>query len=226
MKNNQSIETVEKKWSNVVKILETDFALKTTMEKWEAVDKNGENIPWYTYPAIDYLKQLDLKEKKVFEFGSGSSSFFWANNAKEVYSVESDKRWYENIIKNKKENMHVVLKNIDETYYNEILNYDFNFDIIVIDAKLRGSCAINAIKKINQDGFIIFDNSEWVNKKEDIKNALINLKNANLIQVDFCGFGAIKDTTWATSFFFTRNFTPKYKGETINPNIITGIKNI
>ena len=38
------------------------------------VDKIGGPLPWYTYPAIEYIKQLDLTNKVVFEWGCGNSS--------------------------------------------------------------------------------------------------------------------------------------------------------
>ena len=38
------------------------------------VNENNEPIPWFTYPSIQYLDQLDLSEKTIFEWGSGNSS--------------------------------------------------------------------------------------------------------------------------------------------------------
>lgn len=34
----------------------------------------GEEVPWYTYPAIEYLSHLDLSGFRVFEYGSGNST--------------------------------------------------------------------------------------------------------------------------------------------------------
>jgi hypothetical protein len=35
----------------------------------ESIDGSGEAVPWYTYPAIEFLKQFDFTEKSVFEYG-------------------------------------------------------------------------------------------------------------------------------------------------------------
>ena len=51
-------------------------------------------IPWFTYPAIDYIRQLDLSEKTIFEWGAGFSTLFWSSRAKSVISVETDPLWY------------------------------------------------------------------------------------------------------------------------------------
>lgn len=84
-----------------------EFGLMNSIQKKECVDKHNNAIPWYTYPAIEYIKQLDFSDKRIFEYGSGNSSKFWAKLAKEIVSVEHDKEWYENCLKNKTENSEI-----------------------------------------------------------------------------------------------------------------------
>ena len=55
-----------------------------------AVDKKGDPIPWYTYPAIDFLLLRDYRDKNILEFGSGQSTLWWAARAKFVLSLEED----------------------------------------------------------------------------------------------------------------------------------------
>ena len=40
------------------------------------MDRAGQPLPWYTYPAIQYLNQLDLHDCDVFEFGSRQQFIF------------------------------------------------------------------------------------------------------------------------------------------------------
>jgi hypothetical protein len=49
--------------------------------------------PWYTYPAIEFLRDLLTSEHKVFEYGSGYSTAFYNKHAKECYTVEHDSEW-------------------------------------------------------------------------------------------------------------------------------------
>src|SRR5262245_47345504 len=60
-----------------------------------SVDANGDPIPWITYPAIEFLKQLDLRDKTVFEYGCGGSTIFWGRNAGRVDSVEHNQEFVE-----------------------------------------------------------------------------------------------------------------------------------
>jgi len=83
------------------KILAIDFGQWQSIKKNISINKNNNPIPWYTYPAFEYLTQIDFSHKSVFEWGAGNSSLFWAQRAKEVISVESDKDWF-NIINNNK----------------------------------------------------------------------------------------------------------------------------
>jgi hypothetical protein len=73
------------------------------------IDKLGNPTPWFTYPAINYLKDVINKDMKVFEYGSGYSTVFFNSNAGQTVSVEHDEDWF-NHIKNQKPNydMHLI----------------------------------------------------------------------------------------------------------------------
>lgn len=49
--------------------------------------------PWFTYPAIAFLKDILSAEMRVFEYGSGYSTIFFNSRAKQVISVEHDPVW-------------------------------------------------------------------------------------------------------------------------------------
>lgn len=50
--------------------------------------------PWMVFTAIDFLKQWLKKDMKVFEYGSGGSTIFFADRVRSVISVEHDAAWY------------------------------------------------------------------------------------------------------------------------------------
>ncbi|HTF29276.1 MAG TPA: hypothetical protein VK625_10550 [Flavitalea sp.] len=61
--------------------------------------KTGSNsvsaaIPWLTFGAIHAIKKKLKPDMKVFEYGSGGSTLFWASRVKSVISVEHDKAWF------------------------------------------------------------------------------------------------------------------------------------
>jgi len=82
------------------KILAIDYGQYKTIRDGVCIDKNGNPIPWFTYPAIEYLNNLDLSDLKVFEYGSGFSTLYWSKRCKYVVSVEHDEEWF-NLISEK-----------------------------------------------------------------------------------------------------------------------------
>jgi hypothetical protein len=49
--------------------------------------------PWFTFPAIAFLKDVLSKDTKVFEFGCGFSTIFFNNYVGEVVSIEHNLDW-------------------------------------------------------------------------------------------------------------------------------------
>ena len=187
------------------KILSINYGQWQSIVKNDAIDNNENPIPWYTYPAIEYLKRFDITDKHVYEWGSGNSSLFWAKNAKKVICVEGNRKWFDIINKRKEDNQTIIFCEKKSDFVKSVVGQNKKFDIVVIDGKYRYECAKYAIKCLSKDGFIILDNSDWYPKTANL------LKNQDLIQVDFNGFGPINNYAWTTSMFFTRNFDFKFK---------------
>jgi hypothetical protein len=62
--------------------------------KWnKSLNVRMDEIPWMTFGVIDHLEEKATKDMKVFEYGAGSSTLFWAKRVKKVYSVEHDTLW-------------------------------------------------------------------------------------------------------------------------------------
>jgi len=205
----KKLEPYRKQWQNF-KILAFEYGQWKTIKNWECIDKKGEPVPWFTYPAIEYLSHLDLSDFLVYEYGSGNSTLFWFKRVKEVVSVEHDKGWYEQILK-KIDGIHKVkyfLFENAEDYINSLTQHKQSFDIYVIDGRWRGECAKTVLKHINQYGgkMVIFDNSDWY------PNAIRYLRqNLGWIQVDFHGFAPINNYTLTTTIFLNKSITLKYK---------------
>ena len=63
------------------------FKHEETMRLGKPIWPDGRPVPWMTYPAICYLEQLDFSQKRVFEYGCGSSTAYWAKRALRTISV-------------------------------------------------------------------------------------------------------------------------------------------
>ena len=133
-----------KKFDAFIDMWRNDYAIERSIDKQICLDKDDQPLPWYTYPAIEYLRQFDYRDKKVFEFGVGYSCAFWAQRALNVQAVENDKDWFarwQNELR--ADNLRILLCLDDENYENAL---DDNYDVIAIDGKRRLQCARQALR--------------------------------------------------------------------------------
>ena len=179
-------------------ILSQEFGQGTSIKSGQSVDKAGVPVPWYTYPAIEFLKQLDFSDSVVFEYGSGNSTLFWATRCNQLCSVENNPAWYDTIRQKLPANVNCWLETREDDYVNSISVPNVLFDVIIIDGSYRTACATLAVDYLLPTGFIILDNSD----RELVASSV--LRNAGLIEVDMSGFGPINAYTWSTSLYLSR----------------------
>jgi hypothetical protein len=176
-----------------------------SVREGRCVDRQGNPIPWYTYPAIDFLKQLDYSERTVFEYGAGFSTLFWAARAHRVTSIELDPDWYETLLPQVPENCELVLSPLEIGIYSRQISERGLFDVIVVDGgPTRPPCCMMALSHVKPGGMVILDNSDQCPQSASI------LRDSGLIQADFTGFAPLNEHAHTTSIFFTReyNFGP------------------
>lgn len=199
-----------------LKTLEVDYGHFKSAYRWESIDCQGKPTPWFSYPAIEYLKGLDLSKMTVFEYGSGNSTLFWSKYSAGVTSIENNTKWFNLTSKKLKSNKNsqLILEKNKIKYINSINRNKTRYNIIVIDGEYRFECSQEAIKRLKLGGFIILDNSEWFTKIRD------HLRKQNLIEIDFSGFGPINPYTTTTSIFVSREFKPKINSKIRHPGAI------
>ena len=192
-----NIDRSSNEFSKTIKILEYKYGHKKSKVSKTSIDFDENPIPWFTYPSIEYIKQLDLTNKVMLEWGAGSSSMFFSKRVKKVYSIEHNEEWYEKV---KKYNIHNQEILFSEKEYSTIpKRLNVLFDIILIDGVERENCAKQVLSLINKGGLIILDNSD---RHPDICSYF---RESGYIEADFHGFGPINDYTWTTSLFFNRD---------------------
>lgn len=162
-----------------------------------------DEIPWMTFSAIDFLKKRLSKRDKVFEYGTGGSTFFFAKRVDEVISVESDPEWFQLVYKKINEKK---INNINATcippenigfnslsdpsnykccysstgflfdkYVNSISKYPENyFDWVVIDGRARPSCIKQAQSSLKPGKYLLLDNSDRTHYQLAINDLLKN----------------------------------------------------
>ena len=181
-------------------MLDRFYGYNKTLQQQKPIDASGAAIPWYTYPAMEFIEQFDFSEKKIFEWGSGNSSVYFSKKAAQVISIEHDTQWYNIVSARLQSNQQ--LQHIDlEQYPAAIETFSEQFDVIVIDGQRRFDCAQMCQPFLKENGMIILDNSDWF-----YLSAAYLREKLNLLQVDFHGFGPINNYTWTTSIFLTKKF--------------------
>lgn len=157
------------------------------------VAADGEPLPWFTYPAIEYLMQFNFSDKRVFEYGAGNSSLFWAARAREVVAVESDRQWFNRISSICPSNLHLGFHVDKDDYVSFLTRQEGKFDVIVIDGQWRNACAAICDTYLNGNGMVIIDNSDRHYKGCDL------LREKGYFQIDFNGFSPINRYASTTS---------------------------
>ena len=169
-----------------------------------AVSSDGKPLPWYTYPAIDFLAQRDFTGRNVLEFGGGQSTLWWQTRAKSVMTVEGNEEWYQRIVSGMASNVsihHVPVEPEDSLQRIKVLidaHVAQKFDVIVVDGHRRRELAAMAFDYLAPDGAVILDNAEGYGFYDE-------LRGRDCRRVDFFGFAPGVSLRHCTSLVFVRD---------------------
>jgi hypothetical protein len=166
------------------------------------VDENGKPIPWVTYSFIDFIKERITKQHRVFEFGSGNSTFFYAKYADKVVSVEHDKEWLDKINKSDKKtkNSEMIYCELhrDGDYCRMPLKLNQKFDIIIVDGRDRVNCCKQSVGALSPSGVLVLDDSE----RESYKAGVDFLVSEGFKHLPFSGISPGLFYRKSTSVFY------------------------
>jgi hypothetical protein len=166
----------------------------------QAVDENGNPIPWVTYSFIDFIRDRLNKNLVVFEYGSGSSTLFYANRVGRVVSVEHDESWYQKIVGSKPANAEMIYTQLstDGEYARKAAMLTEKFDIIIVDGRDRVNCCKYSLAALSDKGVVVLDDSE----RPAYNDARILLKQAGFKELSFSGISPGLFYLKSTSVFY------------------------
>jgi hypothetical protein len=166
-------------------------------------DAEGNPIPWFTYSSIYFIEQKLNAKLNVLEFGSGNSTMWFATRVKKIISVESNPEFYNKIKKqlNSYSNVDYRLATLGKDYYQQMLSFKKEFDIIIIDGRERVQCAYNSLDALKKDGIIIWDNSDRLKYTEGYNF----LTDNGFKKIDFHGHGPIGASEWKTTIYYRQD---------------------
>lgn len=185
---------------------------------------NNDPVPTITYNSMDWLVHHIDPSMRVFEWGSGFSTIYFAMRVAEVVSVEHVEKWHRKAVEvleaRQLSNCTVHLRLPEplppgkhtrgpgsylsykstkcsfESYVKTIGSYpDNHFDFIFVDGRARSSCILHAIPKLRPGGYLMLDNSE----RSQYQGAVALMKGW-----DYCSFygnGPTTGSKWATTIW-------------------------
>jgi len=176
--------------------------------------------PWYTNPAMDRIKQMDLSDKVVVEWGGGASTIWWRSKSKLVFTIDHNLEWcnwieeqlmLKNLIGldgNGNQNIVGEVKYVNTHEGDNSENRDkyvqhvfgLTPDICIVDGIHRYECAEYAVKVLKPE-ILIIDNhqQDYVFMCPSLDILLEGVKMERFIQPNHTDHSG---NPWATAIFY------------------------
>lgn len=122
------------------------------------VDKNGEPLPWLNYSLIRLLDERLNKSLRVFEYGSGFSTLYFAARTESVTSVEHVPEWVQELQPYLPDNATLTSVSPGPKYIQAPSGQPL-FDLILVDGLDRVACVEASINALSPGGVIILDDT-------------------------------------------------------------------
>jgi predicted O-methyltransferase YrrM len=155
--------------------------VRSLLSIYDLSDLVALDLPWWTFESKEIIERFlqTRSNPRVFEFGSGASTFWLARRAAEVISIEHDPIWAQKVNEMLPPNAKVILvppetispeatpilsrkkgfEDLDFTKYVTSIDKERAlFDVIVIDGRAREQCFARALNFLSDGGVIVFDN--------------------------------------------------------------------
>ncbi len=177
-----------------------DIGWFLTFKTKEAIDGQGNPLPWLTYSFIKFIEPRLRNDMEVLEFGSGNSTLWFSSRVKSIRAIEHNLSWFVKMEKRLPNNASVILRSGDsiEEYLNVLKISAKQYDIIIIDAIHRNKVVEFCEPALKSGGIIIFDNTQV----EDYKSGISFLVNNGFKRLDFIGMLPIISYDNTTTIFY------------------------
>ena len=115
--------------------------------------------PWITFPAFRFIQPLLTSASRVFEWGSGMSTLWFEQNVGEVYGVEDNPAWHEQL--SSRTIKAQICMAVGSAYVNKIRAFEHGyFDLISIDGSHRLACFKLALEYSRRGAVLLVDNTD------------------------------------------------------------------
>jgi hypothetical protein len=160
-----------------------------------AVDAELRPLPWYTYACTSFLDERLEPALRVFEFGAGNSTPWYAARVAEVIAVERNAEWAAEVAA---AGPATVVHREDARSFVEEIRAHGSFHLVAIDGPERAACARVALGALTADGVLVWDDSE----REECRAMVGELARAGFRELPFEGLRPIVPRSSRTSIFY------------------------
>lgn len=165
----------------------------------QCVDKEGRPLPWYSYSAIHFLEGRLQPGMRVFEFGCGNSTLWYAARVARVDSVDNESHWAERINALCPPHAGVVhVSGTDASYVQQIAASGLEYDLVAIDGRNRIACTRCALEHLAPHGVVVFDDAQ----RSRYQEAFSLLAEKGFRRIDFHGVVPMIPDLESTAVFY------------------------
>lgn len=156
-------------------------------------------LPWATYPFIEFIGLRLRRELRVFEYGAGSSTLYYAQRVRSVVAVEHDAAFAQVLSPHLPANARLIVEPAySDAYVHAIDGAGEPFDLVAVDGRDRVRCAEAAMPRLSGDGVLVLDDAE----RPEYQPAISRLTDAGFRRLDFWGLApGVVDGKSTTVFY-------------------------
>lgn len=177
---------------------------RRSLREGASVDAQGAPLPWIAYPAIDLLARRVPRDCRVFEYGAGNSTRWWAARVDVLASVEHDRTWFEQLRGTLPPTVrldHVAL--VDGGDYGRhartvAAELGQPWDLVVVDGRDRVHCLRESAEALSPRGVVLLDNSD----RPQYAPGLEHLRARGFRQLPLRGLAPLLDHVTETSVLY------------------------
>ncbi|MDG4801826.1 class I SAM-dependent methyltransferase [Micromonospora sp. WMMD980] len=153
---------------------------------------DGAPRPWLTYAAMNWLATYVGSRHRVFEYGAGSSTRWFADalRVREIVAVEHDADWARRLRqRGDGQVLHVPCDGTwwdadEDAPYVRAVEAGRPWDVIIIDGMARTTCARLAPRHLTPAGLVVLDDTD----RPTTRPADQSLTDQGFGRLDFWGF--------------------------------------
>ena len=147
----------------------------------ELVDAEGGAVPWLMQPCSDFLRPWIQPHWRVFEYGAGASTLFFAGRTAAVLAVEHDAAFATELSARLPANAQVIVWPASSAEYAGAVAQMQPPHLVCIDGRNRMRCVAAALPCLDPPGVLVLDDAE----RPEYAGAVVQSRQAGFRSVEF-----------------------------------------